>query len=48
MFGGVIVLEHFMSNSIAGINRFTIENIKHGKNINDMYFVAMVISHLEQ
>lgn len=48
MFGGVIVLEYFMSTSNAGINKFTIDHIKHGNNINDIYFVAMIISHLEQ
>jgi len=48
MFGGVIVLEYFMSTSNVGINKFTIDHIKHGKNINDIYFVAMIISHLEQ
>lgn len=42
MFGGVIVLEYFMSTSNAGIDRFTITDIKHGKNINDIYFVAMI------
>jgi hypothetical protein len=48
MFGGVIVLEYFMSPLNGGINKFTIDHIKHGNNINDIYFVAMIISHLEQ
>jgi hypothetical protein len=48
MFGVVIVLEYFMSISNAGINRFTVDNIKHENNINDIYFVATIISHLEQ
>jgi hypothetical protein len=48
MFGGVTILEYFMSTSNVGINKLTIDYIKHAKDINDIYFVAMIISHLEQ